>query len=1829
MFADRGGSPPLMIGSVKTNVGHLEGAAGVTGLVKLVLSLRQGTIPPHLHFRTPSPHIPWSELPIEVPIAATKWKPIGGRRIGGVSSFGFSGTNAHVIVEEAPPAPARTGPVTEPADRPWMLAMSARNETALAALAGAYADVIEASTVSSLPDICFTGSAGRAQHPQRATIIARSTDEMRLRLRALAEARASEGVRSARVARRDPPRIAFLYTGQGSQYTGMARGLYENMPVFRSALDRCADLLGPHLRRPLRQVLYPGEGICALLEDTEFAQPALFSIQYALTELWRSWGVAPSTVMGHSVGEFAAACAAGAFSLEDGLRLVAARGRLMQSLPAGGAMAAIFASEAVVVDTLVRSASATCIAAINGPAQTVISGPAADIESICRQFAERGMQTQRLQVSHAFHSKLIEPMLDAFEAEVASVRFAAPSIRLISNVSGSVIDSQELAQSRYWRRHARDPVRFADGISALASRVDCIIEIGPHPTLLSFAGAILDQRGPVRIASLRRGADDCDQILAALGSLYFEGARVDWRAVTESPYRHLLDLPTYPFQRERYWFQARPADRRALSGQDTGHALLGEKLRSAASVTIYESHPSADHPAFIRHHRVLGRIVLPATAYLETLLACGREQFRSDSVAIQDVVIREAMLLPDNGAARVMQTVCSPAADGALDVSISSIEDSEHSPGPWSLHASARVQASAVVSPPPVDLAKLREVCNVEIDPSKLYGDLDARGVAFGSSFRVVRQLWAGDSQSLGRLELDQTPASSYTVHPALLDGCLQTASAALSDADSGSLYLPIGIQRISWHRRASARCWTHAVVHPSDGETRRADLRIFDDQGVMLAEVSDARFKRVQRDALERLGERWLDEALYEVQWEEAVIADERASLKSAGQTWLVFADQGGVGGQVAGALAAKGEQVLTVRRGGYALQAREAAIDPAVASDCRRLFGDLQDMGRTIAGILHFWSLDIPSHDASDTDALAAAQTIGSLSVLHIAQSLVEMPSPASLWVVTRGAWGVDAAERVLAPLQSSVWGLCNALGIERTELNAVCVDLDPSPAAVEVDQLLAEIASNRRERHIALRGAVRRVARIAHLRRSSGSTGATRLSSDSGWRMSPLAAGSLDRFERQPWSVPGPGPGEVLIAVDASALNFKDVLAALGMYPGNAGPLGGECAGRILALGEGVTSLQVGDQVMAVGRGCLASHMVARAELVQRRPANISIEDAAAFSVAYITAEYCLGHLADMKRGDRVLIHAAAGGVGLAAVTLAQRAGAEVFATAGAEWKRERLRALGVRHVFDSRNTAFSGEIAAVTSGHGVDIVLNSLSGEAIDSSFEVLAPGGCFIEIGKRGIKQPAWVESRKRGWKYHIVDWSETAARQPALIAGIYSGLVEQLRDGRLGALPHRDFAVAHTGQAFRFMAQARHVGKIVIRNETGVASFARRDASYLITGGLSGLGLQAARHLAEQGAGHLVLIGRRAPSRAAVEAVAQLRAQGTQVTVESVDVSDLTGLNALLARVREAGPPLRGVLHCAGTYDDASLARQNAERFEHVFRPKVQGAWALDRCTRHDSLDWFVLFSSIASVLGAPGQCNYAAANAFLDTLAQQRRMQGLPALSINWCAWSQTGAAAERGLVPQMAAQGLGALETSEALLALQRLIESGCTQAVMLPVDWPRFLGRYPQGLAPPLFEHMIATEPKFAATTQTSMSSHSDSLKQQLADAPALRRRSMVAALVREHALRVLGAHSSKSIDPRAPLGEMGLDSLLAVELRNALSGALAVPLPATLLFDYPSIDAMTDYLLSEVLHLLDEPEPEPASPVVELVDSIEAMSDEHVDRLIAARGVRVLQ
>jgi acyl transferase domain-containing protein/acyl carrier protein len=1494
----------------------------------------------------------------------------------------------------------------------------------------------------------------------------------------------------------------------------------------------------------------------------------------------------------------------------------------MQGLPQTGVMAAATAGEEEVRAALSGYEDRVAIAAVNGAENTVISGEREAVEEVLKKLGGEKSRARLLDTSHAFHSPLMEPILPEFERCAAKIEFTAPKIPLISNVSGNFFEAAPDAS--YWTRQLREPVRFSESVERLG-RLDCnaFVEIGPSPTLLGMAKKCMPDNPGIYLPSLRKGRQDWQQMLRSLAALYVRGAEVDWQAF-DAPYSNrLISLPTYPFERKRYWIQSvergtQPvaAVSQSKPAQTGARPLLGMRLASPLKQVQFECGFNTGTLPYLSDHKLYDTTVLPAAAYLEMMLEAATELFGPGPHSVIDFSLNRAIVFSER-ATPAMQLVAGPVESGVAACQIFCLnENANDKQQGWELIASSAIRigegnAAAPAEPGPASVAQVLERLPEQWLGAAYYQDLREHGFAYGASFQAIEKLNRRPGEALGEIQLPQTilpDSGAYLLHPVLLDSAFQLFAATLSPKeveDLGSdLCLPTGVDRYCVYGRPAQSMRAHFVRRPASPQQMfKGDIRLMDETGKMLAEIEGLSFRRTGYETVLRMTPASsLTDWLYEIKWRPQERGEPAEALdfrKDAPGTWLICVDEGNTGTQLLASLQARGQNcVLCFAGDQYRRLAQDRySVVPAQRGHFERLLQDiLHDDLPPLRGIVHLWGLPPSSPRELTTAYLKEKQAQDCGSVLNLLHGLarLRLQPPPRLWMVTRGAQPVADDSFSTAMASAPLWGMGSTIALENPELHCTRVDLPVSEEDAPLS-LLEEIYSGDSEDQVAFRRGERYVRRLVRSTLTSGPLGSPGAAGQP-FRLEITERGSLDQLVFRPVSRRPPAAGEVEIRVHATGLNFRDVMTAMAVYPGGPSPLGGECSGKVVACGEGITDLHVGDEVIAIAPASFAMFVTVPVGLVVRKPASLSFEEGAAIPIAFLTAYHALHDMGKVSPGDTVLVHAAAGGVGVAAIQIAQRAGAKVIGTAGSPAKREFLASLGVHQVGNSRSLDFADEVMACTGGRGVDIVLNSLAGDFIARSLSVLAPGGRFVEMGKTGIWQPSKVEQFRKDISYFILDLVELCQTRLALIHSTLSSIVDSFAQKELRPLPLRVFPIESVVNAYRFMAQAKHIGKIVISQEahiqaenTGPAELFHPDRTYLITGGSGELGLLVARWMVENGARHLALIARHSPSADAARELSGLEKAGAQVLTWQADVSDQEQMANVMGDVQRSMPPLRGVIHAAGVLDDGLLAQQEWARFEKVLAPKVEGAWNLHTLTLNIPLDFFVLFSSAASILGSPAQGNYAAANAFLDALAHYRTSLGLAAISMNWAAWEGIGMAAkERGAAARWAGKGIGTIEWKRGLQALALALRCAPAQLGVMPVQWPELVRELPALGEQPFLAELIHEEATH--TPQDGrLAAGVSTIQRQVMEASPSERLSLLRSHIRGQVVKVLGLDPAHAVDVQQPLSELGLDSLMAVELMNTLGRSVASTLPATILYDYPTIESLAYYLATQVLRV----------------------------------------
>ncbi|MFI1711774.1 type I polyketide synthase [Streptomyces griseoruber] len=1751
---------PLWLGSLKSNIGHTQAAAGVAGVIKMIMAMRHGVLPPTLHAEAPSTHVDWSAGAVELLAESTRW-PGGDRpRRAGISAFGVSGTNAHVIVEQpgddtrpgADDQPRETAPKGAGTGAPLPWVMSGASENALREQAGRLLAHVEARPGLTAASLGLALATTRTALEHRAVVLGADRAELVSALTSLVRGEpASAGVTGRA---RPDGRTAFLFAGQGAQRPGMGRELYETYPVFADAFDAVCAQVDAELPRPLREIVFGDD--TGPLGRTEFTQPALFALEVALFRLLESWGVRPDVLAGHSIGELAAAHVAGVWSLADACRLVAARGRLMQALPAGGAMVALQATEEEVLPLL--DDTRVGIAAVNGPRSVVVAGVREAVEEIADRFRDRDRKVTALRVSHAFHSPLMEPMLADFRKVAESLTYERPHLPLVSTVTGEPATAEELCSPEYWVRHVRRPVRFADAVAALESEgVSRFLELGPDGTLTALAHASLTDGEPAAVPALRPDHWEPATLLSATATLFAHGAEVTWSALF--PAERPAELPTYPFQHGRYW--PRPAgghfgDLRSAGLSTAGHPLLGAAVTLADSgAALFTGRLSARLQPWLAEHVVSGSVLLPGTAFLELALhaadrvGCGQ---------VEELTLHTPLALPAQGAAQLQVTVGAPDPAGRREIGVySRPADGSDADGPddepWTRHASGTLLPEAAAPAAEADARPPADATETPTDT--LYERLARTGLSYGPLFRgltSVRQ-HGDDLFAEACLPDEAAPdARRYGIHPALLDSVLHALGAAPTAtggpaAEEPAPGLPFSWTGVTLHATGASRL--HARLRVTGSGSVALDLA--DPSGAPVATVGSLTLRALTAPATGTAHTPHA-ELLHRVDWTPLPL-DATASASTA---------------------------------------ALPSSLPTSLPTD------------GVDAGTDALVRVAPPVGGGAEAAHTATANAL-ELVRAWLAEERFE---GARLVLVTEGAVTLDATAP--DPALAAVWGLVRAARAEHPGRFAL-VDLDGADASRAV--VPAALASG--EAEVAVRGGTPFTPRLG---RATDGRELAPPAGESAWRLDIAEQGTLEGLALRPAPEAEAEltPGHVRIAVRAAGVNFRDVLNTLGMYPGDAKDFGLEGAGVVTEVGPGVTGLSVGDRVMGLFSGSFGPVAVADARTVARIPAGWTFAQAASAPLVFLTAYYALDDLAGLRAGESVLVHAAAGGVGMAALQLARHRGAEVFGTASAG-KWDTLRGLGLddRHIASSRDTEFETAFLAATGGRGMDVVLDSLAGEFVDASLRLLPRGGRFLEMGKTDIRDAQAVAAEHPGVTYRDFDLWDAG---PERIGHMLSDLVALFEEGVLTPLPVTCWDVRQAPEAFRHLSQARHVGKVVLT----VPAPLDPEGTVLVTGGTGGLGALVARHLVtEHGIRHLLLAGRRGPEApGARELVAELAALGAEAEVTPLDVADRDRLATALAAV-PAEHPLTAVVHAAGVLDDGVVASLTPERLAGVMRPKTDAVTHLHELTRDADLSAFVVFSSVAGTFGGAGQANYAAANAFLDAFALTRRSAGLPATALAWGPWAPgAGMTAELteadlrrmargGMRPLAPAQGLGALDA-----ALRR------TEPVLVPLALDRRVLRDRQAVAAlPAMLRGLAVAPA-RRTAATADAAAGQSFRTRLTALGQPERETAVLDLVRTQTALVLGHAGPDTVEAGRDFRGLGIDSLTAVELRNRLNAATGLRLPATLVFDYPSPQALARHIGAELLHT-----GPPAAATGAAVTAVRAAGPADDDTRIAIVGI----
>ncbi|NNE90007.1 MAG: amino acid adenylation domain-containing protein [Verrucomicrobiales bacterium] len=2175
-----------LIGSVKTNVGHLESGSGVAGVLKAALVLYHDTVPKNLNFKNPNPNIPFDEFKLEV---VTENQPIP--RLGdfpavaAVNSFGFGGTNSHIVLEEAPGSNGQSPgkpkqPGKKKADRPVMLPISARTDEGLREMAARYRRFLRENNEDLLEDIAANAGKHREHMESRLTVLGRNRDEICHELTEWLALNPGENVIAGKPGGEVNP-LVFVFTGQGAQWWKMGQELIEREPVFRGVLEEIDTHLKPMAGWSLIDEMTKDEEF-SQINRTNIAQPAIFGLQVALAELWKSWGIEPSKVVGHSVGEVAAAYVAGIYTMEDAVKVIYHRSRLQDQTGGNGKMVAVGLSASEAKKAIGEHADKVQVAVINSPGMVTIAGDTEPLKKVIEPLEEAGKFVRWLRIDYAFHTHQMEPIKTELLEVLKDIKPMASKIPYISTVTGGICEGTKV-DAEYWWQNVREAVLFSPAITGLIrSGEDSFLELGPHPALQNPIMECLSEqsRKGVYFSSLTRKTDESIMMLTNLAKMQQHGYEIDWDAVNQADGK-FVDLPNYTWQHETFWLESEEGE--YLRCADFEHPLLG--LRQTAPKPTWRFECDPRYFTWLDDHRFWDSVVFPASGYGEIGLAVARKMFPGENYVVEELEMKKALFVSETNVPTVEVVFDS-------DTRVFQIFSSTSTRKEWELNSQGVLRKQPVpVQEKPMDFELLKKGLDDHFTHGEYYDDYEEAGYQFQPLFRHLQEVWRKPGESFAEILtpeglLDSVP--EFHVHPAVLDAYFHVVKGGQKPPEGAKatdyFYLPAAISSIRLYQdRPPRRVFGHAKVDTSnEREHLSADIDLYDEEGILIAQVFGFRADRVEQgesDDLEKATyqasweiarlkgtrvkgsaglpdpdkivaaanevmpalyeERQLNEhyekfmplidqasrqfivnAYFNLGWQPQVgdkvevrehvreldIADQHERLvygqltaleeggwlrKAGEETWEVisvpeetcaeelldqleeelprFASevelQRQAGPNLAGVLTGTYDPIEVLFPGGSSdmmerfyregadfpvlngqvLAALERAVadlperrairvleigagtgsltqrilpafpadrteylftdtGPLFVANAKDKFGEqypfveyamfdvekdpvdqgiephnydiiiasnvihatadlkqtlnvvrrclapdglfmfvevtwrrapldnvfgllpgwwrftdtdlrersallsrsrweslltecdyrdvtsfisspkpeedqeacliarapepveipveepvdeeqlvesespadeekpklevylvmsdysgvgkalettleergvkviltggyaaeveerieeLESDGDVTRVIVHALSLDHPRTDKLDAETLNRAQDTGVRSVHNLVKMITarEWDSKPKLFFLTRGTMPVMEADELPGLASAPITGILRVANNEFQDFQWTQVDLDPDGSEYELQDLADEILMSDRELEVAFRGDHRYARRVHRVKTEDLPPLTTNAVLENGevlpYRLQIDKPGILTNLSLNLTTRRDPDPDEIEIQIKAGGINFRDVMKALGMYPGNPVDLkwfGDDFSGEVVRVGKNVKDLKPGDNVVGMAPYCFRSYVTVHRNLVFRKPDTMSHADAATLPTVFLTTHYAINELARMRKGERILIHAGTGGVGQAAIQIAQHLGLEIFSTAGSPEKRQMLRDQGVDHVLDSRSLEFADRIMEITNGEGVDAVLNSLAGDFIPKNFSVLRTFGRYLEIGKVDVygNSKIGLEPLRNNISLFIIDLAQHLQDKPDYIAEMFSDLEKMFYAETYQPLPNKTFPITDVVDAFRYMAAGKHVGKNVLdfdvpEIQVGPATEEGHkfnpEGTYLITGGAGGFGLELAGWMAQNGARHFALMSRSGPKDDALDKIAALQKMGSSVMDARGDVTKREDIDQIVAEIQKTDAKLIGVIHGAMVLDDEFIVELDEERFDNVLLPKMLGAWHLHQATLGIPLEHFISFSSFSAVIGAVKQSNYNAGNCFLDQLSYYRRSQGLPALTFNWGALTGAGFVDRNEKTKEyLQLVGLGSTDMDETLELFSRGIPTDAVQLGCARVDWAA-LGR---------FSPSVGQSEMFKYVVPRSGGSGGESMAARILEAPADKRMGMVEDVIAQQVGAVLGTDSGR-IDKDTPLTNLGLDSLMAIELVNRIEDKMGMSMPMGSVLNGPNIRDLATPVLEKLL------------------------------------------
>lgn len=1783
---------PCFVGSIKTNIGHTEAASGVAGLIKAAMTVNRKEVAPNLHFNNPNPEIPFDQLPIEIP---TTVRQLDKDKVhfAGVNSFGYGGSNGHALLRSLSEKEQKQ--TNQPKSRdsdfidgPYIVPISAKSDKALYQVAQRLLDFLEAPERTeqpvSLSDIIYTLSQKRDILNIRVAFVVANLDDLIEQLADYLDEQPHPASATG-TSHEKYDGINLICTGMGPQWWRMGRQLYENNHIFRASIERCDTVFSEVAGWSVKDELLKNQDT-SRMHETQVAQPANFAIQVALYDVLAAYGIKALSVIGHSVGEVSAAYISGALSLEDACKVSYHRSRLQQTCAKeNGSMLAIGCSVEE-FSTWQTSYPEIEIAAVNGPKTITVAGDKKQLELLEAQLVSKEIFARLLAVEIAYHSRYMDTIKADIFSSLSDITPRKTNIPLISTVTGQHIDGESLG-AEYWWKNVRQAVLFADGLQTLLQVNDApVMEIGPHPVLKSAIkeGLTIAEDSRQQLASLHRKEPEEHYFFNQLAQFICHGGHPNWETQFDDS-AQFVRLPTYPWQRDTYWRETQLSLEKRHGR--AGYIYLNERMDRLEPTWQVELNPYLI--PYLHDHKVHDTVVYPGAGLIDSMLCAATEATGDTVLTLEEIKIENMLTVDDNHVTR-METSYNPTTQ-RLNIASRNVADENDN---WKPIASSRRLTQALPIKQ-VNFAEITQTVQQSYDVHTFYDQCRNAGLDYGHYFQSIRSLKVSEDAVLAEVSCVEkvlNEVDQYRVHPTLLDAAFQSL---LTITGLEKAFIPVSIAKLTLIQQSVQNGYCYAIMRKQSKRSVHCDIYLFDESKQPVVQIEGLHCMAVESN---EQNNEVNNPHNYHYEW----LAQHTEKQRNAVSVPIAILSDGSLLAQSLKAHAIElGMQVLTLDAGetykkhGFS----HFTVDPTTQTSIEKAIENCPFIEPRV--IIDLWSSHLNDTEEFNTyevsqHAYALRNTVEALNS-HFPEHEIELFKVTRNGQINELSTHADTFNFSASPIA----GLAPSIVNEYPNILCKSLDFGDIEQAQILTCLFNELEDTLKETEIRFDKDGRFVRRITPTSSQLDEDSKLVTTTDDPINLIQTEAGQASSLEYSLIERSNPQDNEVEIRVMASGVNYKDILkvhnrisefVTENTYFGD--ELGMEVAGVITKAGKN-TAWEVGDEVVAFyDKGAYRSYITTADQFISKKPAHLSFAESVNY-MGYVTAYQGLIHLARLTAGDKVLIHNATGGVGLAAVHIALSNGAEVFATAGSDDKRQYLKSRGVSHVFDSRSLSFFQDIKTVTDNYGVDVVLNARDGEILQKSVELLAPFGRFVEIGKKDIADNSGLAMRcfNENLQFNSLDIDRIMVQRPTQFQALMDEVSDFLSDQNNFIVPCKSFSVTETQEALRYVAQSQHIGKVAIDFDTQSISVTKPqnrtwltcNSTYLITGGTAGFGLRLAKQLADWGVKRLALVSRSGrvgdADKGVIEHIEQL---GCEVYIDSVDITDLTAVTALIHDIDNVNTPLKGIIHSAAVLDDDNLAQLTPERFKKVLEPKALGAVNLHKATSHlakEQIESFVMFSSLSSMIGNPGQANYIAANAFLNTLAQHRQSLGLAATTINWGALADAGMVARDNTVKQiLAEQGVYGVHNEYAFSQLDEALSAKKVMCGIMDVEWPLWFNVNKPSKSSARFSLLLE---QFA---QKDADSPALRFQKALDELPNLEKRALLVESLKEQISALLN-YPIEQIDAKVSITSLGVDSLMTHELSKRIFVNLGLSVSGMVLLAGPSIEQLAKQALDEQL------------------------------------------